>query len=271
MNTLQEIVNDYKKENKLKEKLLSFCHTTDMRTLKGFLIPSLKLKAVGECEYENKEKLIFLFYGKASYYPLKGQKDGYNNTNLPITLIYDDSILATKINRLYCFDSGGYFYGFYNLEGDKPTQELLKKFSIELPKRDDIIAGIEALYKSNDNYMKGKFTPHYLPEDKPLNFCLDILNSISKSRKNIATNFGPQANTFEIQIEGCLDKLPIAASIPLSECTSESAKDHWKEYFPDSKLIIYDFDTDEEKYTLQMAYSNMRESVKEFNKELITE
>lgn len=264
MLTFKDIIEKYRGENEMVEKLLTFCHTTDMKTLSAHLVPTLKLTAKSECDYQNNEKVIFLFYGKASYCPPSQQKDKYNRRNPPVTLIYDESIMDLKINRMYCFDSGGYLSGKYDIKGEKPSLDLLSKFSIDAPLKEDIIAAVQAFYESNQNYIKGSYKPFYKEKDNPLCFCLTTMSDIDNLRKTQETEFGPQANTFELQIEDTIENKPIAASIPLSEYTTDGAKEHWGKYFSGTELLIYDYDSDDDD-TINIAYSNMRKSVKEFN------
>ena len=114
MRAFKDIVEDYKNNHTTDDDILPICHTTKYKALLEHIIENNnQLIAHKACEYHNNEKLIFLFYGKSSYYPPDDQADKYKD-DPPVTMIYLKLLDKEKIKRLCCFDSGAFISGRFD-------------------------------------------------------------------------------------------------------------------------------------------------------------
>ena len=265
MVTLKEILAEYKRNNELKEKVLTFSHTTRYKTFIKFIFPdSTNIKA-HKCEYHNNEELVFLFYGKGTYFPPDAQSDKYTN-NPPVTIIYDeDSFSDINIHRLCSFDSGAYISGRFT-DNVKPQKKLLDVFILENPKKDDFIALVQLLYKTNNGYLEEELNIHYDINDYPLSTFLITIDDIYRNKEKIDTNYGPQAFSIEAQVKGDIQKVPYALVVPLTYYRSSEAKKMWKKRYPNSKIFWYN---NKSRHPSSFNYNLMREKVIEINKERI--
>ncbi len=266
--TFEHIIDDYKSNNEVslkEEKTLPLCHTTSFDTFDRHIGRSnYILKALKPCDYHNNEKILFMFYGNSAYFPPKDQEDRYD-LNLPVTLIYHDIESIGEMKRICCFDSGAYLNGRFNLNGNnsKESTDTLKDYIKEEPCISDIIAGVKALFKNNDNYLSHKLDPIYKLEEKPYCTCLRTLHKIHSKE---STNYGPQAFTFEVQILEKTEKEPDVLVLPYSEAQDTDAVLGWKEQFSNEvKIRTYD----NEDNNLPLAYNLMRKEVLKYNRSLL--
>ena len=263
--TFEHIINEYKKTNKLDEKLLPLVHTTSFDTFDRYIANSNNiLKANKSCEYHNNEMLIFLFYGKAAYIPPKDQEERYDK-NLPVTLIYNKIEEIGKIKRISCFDSGAYINGRFNLNGNNTPEPIntLNDYLKENPEVSDLIAGVKALYKNNKNYLKNIIDPFYDIEKKPYCTCLRTLWRLYKKE---STNYGQQAFTFEVQVSKKVNKEPDVLILPEKKASDTEMIFGWIEQFSNNiEIRTYKHENE----SIPIAYYKMRKVVLEYNLELL--
>ena len=265
MRTFKDIVEEYKKVNTVDNELLPICHTTKYRTLlKHIISNNNQLVAHKSCAYHDDEKLIFLFYGKSSYYPPEDQVDKYKD-DPPVTLIYLKIFDDEEIKRLCCFDSGAFINGRFNFSnpGVAEAFKSLLTFLVEKPTPSDIIAGVNALYSNQENYLKSNYKTIYNLKKFPYSLCLVTLDDINNNKKSLKSEYGPQAFTFEIQIENEVKSQPDLVFFPQYLAKDEDVIEGWAKYFPNSKIETYDFDEFDE---INVAYSNMRKSIINYSK-----
>lgn len=262
MIELNDFVKKYLNDNgTLDEVNLPLCHTTDLLTLKYYILPSKKLKAIKKTKYHDGEKLLFFFLGKAPYRPSKKQKDSYAVANHPITLLYGYRRMEMfEMKRLICFDSGAHHKKEYYHKGEPiPPLEI---FTIDKPKKQDVWGTLFCLYKTVENYLKNQINLVYSHKTYHLSACLETLNRFKEDKENSKADWGPQAYTIEIQYEDKEILLrPCAITIPLINYTSElEPENHWYKVFKDVIPITYDVG---EK--VGDAYKSMREKIVEFS------
>lgn len=257
LETLNEVLTEYLKSNELKEKLLPLCHTTNQLIFRNKICVENQLKPIKECDYHNNEWLIFFFYGKSPYQPKEHQILGAIN-NLPITLIFNfDTISKYTIERLICFDSGGYIDNKYIYKDANPDMEV---FTIHKPQKEHIIGLVQALFGTNIHYLDNDINVQFNSKMFPLSPCL---NSFEDLKKRIEYNvdgiaeFGEQALTFELQVKDKQIVLePEAIVIPSSMAKLHESKKSLKNMFPNSKIILY-----RKKPFSQENYTFMKEAV----------
>ncbi|CAL2057989.1 hypothetical protein [Tenacibaculum sp. 190524A05c] len=260
MRTFKDIIDDYKDNNEIEGELLPFCHTTKYHILFKYIITDdNNLIAQSGCDYHNDEKLIFLFYGKSSYFPPSDQVDKYDK-DPPVTLLYEDLHEKENLKRLCCFDSGAYLNGRFNFENPNAPEpvKMLQNFIVENPEKEDIIAGVKALYRNNENYLRSEFTPYYDVEKKQFCLCLTTINDIHQNKNESYTEYGPQAFTFEVQVEDQITSKPNVIFLPESKARDEETILGWSEYFPGTEIVTYKHD----QFThIHTAYHFMRDKV----------
>ena len=260
MRTFKDLIESYKKDEEISGELLPFCHTTKYKILLKYIMNNDNLlEAHRECEYHNNEKLIFLFYGKSAYFPSEDQVDKYDE-DLPVTLLYKDLDKKEEIKRLCCFDSGAYLSGRFNFENSEAAEPVntLEDYIIDSPTTEDIIAGVNALYNNNDNYLKNKFAPYFDVNKKHFCVCLVTINDIFKNKGLSITEYGPQAFTFEVQIEDKIKSKPDVVFLPEIKAEDEETIIGWSEQFPESKIMIYRYS---DHQNINTAYDHMREQI----------
>lgn len=267
---LSKLIEKYLKMNSPSVELLPICHTTDLQILRERIIQAKELRAINPCSYYNDQKILFFAYGKSSYFPSALQIDSYFIGNPPISIIYNKEFLnRIEINRMVCFDSGGYIKGMYDYDLNLPQSskttkvekiELLKFFTIENPSSSHIQAAIEILYNTNENYLLDDLKLYFDIEEHQLSVSLNQMNKIKLLKSQGLSGFGPQAFTFEFQlIEKNIPLIPDAITVPLSRISSLFAINYWKDYFPESELLIYEIS----EYP-GANYGNMRNKVKDY-------
>ena len=128
--------------------LLPSMHITDT---KAFMEIIKQNQIIPSYDRAFNNKLTYFTYGK-SFIPSKEHMFSRSNSNLPCCLIVDTSNLAPYF-RVYPFDSGAYFKGYFNdyLEGNAPIDQ----FSID-NNSESILWYIKNYYLNNKNYLENK-------------------------------------------------------------------------------------------------------------------
>ncbi|WP_343303059.1 hypothetical protein AAHN97_16010 [Chitinophaga niabensis] len=101
--SFQEVIDELVPGKITPKDMLPFCHTTTIGCMASIL--KTKFAEPRSCDVYQGEKLLYFFYGKASY---EVEKVNQYTDNPPFTLIYDCGTIGEDISRIVAFDSGGF-------------------------------------------------------------------------------------------------------------------------------------------------------------------
>ena len=155
-------------------KVLPVTHKVDWYNAKKTLSNG-KINPVA-CDVFTKEKLVYLFYGRASYYIAQGVSSRGDESYYPVCFIIDiDSVF---MDNVFPFDSGAFANNFYEgfIHKDMDVNDFFLNPDINFIKN-----FIKYFYDSNDNYYRSN--------------CADVVNSDDlsleiKSYLNMLNNKG---------------------------------------------------------------------------------
>jgi hypothetical protein len=136
--------------SKANEPLMPFFHSCDGYHLKSILLT--EQLATKECPVFNKEKLLYLFYGRPAY-KNSIQESSSSNFYLPVCFILDGNYLPKSIKRVFPFDTGAFNSGLYD---NHLHHHMTMEQFLMTPDTTSITKTISYFFDTNENYYKGE-------------------------------------------------------------------------------------------------------------------
>ncbi|WP_153657946.1 hypothetical protein [Chitinophaga sp. SYP-B3965] len=182
-----------------------------------------------DCTVFKGEKLLYFFYGKASF--LVNEDLSNYTDNPPLTLIYDSNAIDDKtLWRIMPFDSGG-FHRYLARKGFER-----KNFGYTPGDRSKIIAYIRLIFNNNSQYLEDQISMEDLKKYEER--CLEIQEMI-KIFKDAKVNTGPQLYSIELQYQAKVSFTPTHLVIPYDLYTAPFWGKNFKLKYPDIKVEHY--------------------------------
>jgi len=215
-NYLTQFISQVGDFDKTELKTLPLIHTTEGYHFREIIDNGIDLKPKKCRVFE--EKLLYLFYGKASYVksqPFFSTLGPY----FPVTFLINPES-SINIKRIFPFDSGAFSHKVFG--NYIPDKLELASFKIE-DKNLDLKAAsniVKAFYKNNENYFQN------ISRDdlniRSLNFEVEAFVNMINSKEN--TPFDERSSTIEIQIEQDLNLIENTLAIILPSVFMEDPK-----------------------------------------------
>lgn len=179
-----------------------------------------------------KERLVYFFYGKATYYT-DDQMQNFSN-DPPVCILFDtEEIKNAKLKRVLPFDSGGYDrYGIkkYNKEDftiNDPSPEICKKI-------------LFFLYGTKASYFNNNVAIENLGKKKKK--CWPLQSLIELYNKNFGNDVktGEQVFSIELQFEKNVEFKPSKLLLPYTFLSNDLIDlDEFKKDLPNTELFFY--------------------------------
>jgi hypothetical protein len=249
--SFQDMVDMYPIGDKVIDQL-PICHTTNWGSYNK-INRKKKISCEKLCDVY-KEKLVYFFYGKASYADKENNVPSITNED-PITLIFDLKEISSKPYRIMPFDSGGFSRYEFKKDFDK------EDFAYEQPGEGILNKLVQILHETNMGYLQKKLSKEILEEYKEVCRPLRELTAFYESVPYGKKDYGDRAFTFEVQFKDQdIEYLPKIIILPFTyynEKTWPKMKQAYNE-----KGILLEYYNDNESYVNGTdSYTNMKVKV----------
>jgi len=249
--TFQQMVDMYPVGNHAINQL-PICHTTTWGAYNK-IGNKKKISCEKLCNVY-KEKLIYFFYGKASYADKENNIPSITNED-PITLIFDMSEISNKPHRILPFDSGG--FPLYKFKKDFEKED----FTYEQPENEILSKFVQILHETNIGYRQKKLSTKIIEEFKEICRPFKELVGLYESSGYGKKDYGDRAFTFEIQFKDQdIDYLPQIVILPFTYY-NEKSWPRMKKAFKDKGILLEYYNDNESFSSGTDSYTNMKTKV----------
>ncbi len=262
ITTLKELIGDQLDNIQDPQPELPIYHTTNFYDFTYHILQPKKLAPHPDgCQFYDRKKILYFFYGKAEYWPNREQRASYGIHD-PVTVGYSISSLRNFFNprKILPFDSGGYFNGRY-LNGQISPIE-----NFEFPPNFESIGRFVSLFfTSTISYIEAELNLSFEVDTYPL--CL-AAHDIKKLHDTVDhsiddANFGEQAYTIELQFEDAVFDVDFEVIfLPEYKFRANTSIDKFKREFPNCEIELYEC---RRKFTQVRKYELMRKSIRDYS------